>query len=123
MMKVAERHESLWSLVVSPALWALHLLASYITVAIFCGKIASRDDALGPARVLVLVYTAVALMLVVATGVRGYARERALAEPRHADTEAARHRFLGYTTALLSALSAIAIVFGTLPVLYLGSCR
>ncbi|MBI2389691.1 MAG: hypothetical protein HYV09_08845 [Deltaproteobacteria bacterium] len=122
-MEPAARRDSLWWMVVSPSLWALHVLLSYGTVAVWCAKIASRDGALDGARVAVLVYTAFALTGVVAVGARGLGRERAVATPRYADTPGARRRFLGYTNLLLSALSFVAIVFGALPVLYLRSCR
>lgn len=122
-MEPTARKDSLWWLVVSPSLWAAHLLLSYGTVAVWCARFAARDDALDGARVAVLIYTVVALAGVAAVGARGWARERAVATPRFADTPGARHRFLGYTNLLLSALSFVAIVFGALPVLYLRSCR
>jgi len=116
------REPSLWWLVVSPGLWALHLLASYVTVAIWCGKAVSRGGALGNARVAVIVYTALALAGVLATALRGYRHHRAGAPAHHADTAMGRRQFLGLTTLLLSLLSAIAIAYAALPTLYIGSC-
>jgi hypothetical protein len=121
----SQRAVSLWWLVVAPGLWALHLLASYATVAIWCQKAVSRDGSLGAARIAVFVYTAVALLGVLSTGVRGYRRHRfGDADPPHdADTPMSRYRFLGFTTLLLSVLSAIAIVYAALPAVFIRSCR
>ena len=58
-------------------------------------------------------------------GLRGYRRQRFAGEGRtqHLDTPEDRHRFLGFSTALLAALAAVAVFYQTLPVLFIGSCR
>ena len=38
--RVAERNESLWMLVVSPTIWAVHFGLCYITAAVWCAKAA-----------------------------------------------------------------------------------
>lgn len=120
-----ERQESLWWLAASPTIWALHFLASYITVAIWCAKAAPRDGALGAARDAVFVYTAVALLGIAAVGVRAYRRHTygTATVPHDFDTRADRHRFLGFATLLLSGLSFVGVVYVVIPVLYLESCR
>ena len=123
--RTEEQHESLWWLTVSPTIWLAHFLASYITVAIFCAKLAGREGSLGPARVAIAVYTAIALAGIVATGLRGlrcHGFETATI-PHDFDTKKSRHAFLGFAVVLLSGLSFVATVYVALPALFYGSCR
>jgi hypothetical protein len=57
-----EHKESLWLLIVSPTIWAVHFLLSYISAAIWCAKFASRYDSIEPVRWAIVFYTAVALL-------------------------------------------------------------
>jgi uncharacterized membrane protein YbhN (UPF0104 family) len=120
-----ERKESLWRLVVSPTLWAAHFLLCYITAAIWCAKSAGRFDSLGPVPWLIGLYTAVALAGIAYNGFDGLRRHRhgAATLPHDADTPEDRHRFLGFATALLAALSAVAVVFAALVVCFFHDCR
>lgn len=120
-----EHEESLWWLAVSPTIWLVHFVACYATVAVWCAKAVPRDGALGAASSAVVVYTLVALSIVVAIAARSYRRHRyrGSSVPHDADTPEDRHRFLGLATFLLSALSAVAIVFVALPFVFIGSCR
>jgi hypothetical protein len=125
MERLPEKQESLWWLIVSPGIWALHFLASYVTVAIWCEKAVSRQGPLDGARTAVIVYTVVALGGVAATAWRAFRRHRfgQSSVPHDFDTPGDRHRFLGFASLLLSGLSAVAIAYVALPLLYLGSCR
>ena len=116
--------ESLWWLAVSPTIWAVHFLASYVTVAIWCAKAAEADAPLGSARVAVMVYTAVALAGIVANGWRALARHRigSATVPHDFDTREDRTRFIGFATFLLSLVSALAVVYVAMPFAYIGSC-
>ena len=120
MKSVAEEKESLWLLIVSPTIWALHFLASYITAAIWCAKFASRYGSLEPVRWAIGVYTVVALTGIGLNGWGGYRRHRYGGEtvPHEADTPEDRHRFMGFATTLLAALSAVATVFAALVVVF-----
>jgi hypothetical protein len=124
-MSFPEDDESLWSLVAAPLVWLAHFMASYVTVAIWCAKLAGTDGSLWPVRVAIAVYTAVALALVGVIGWRGFRRHRAGGPrtPHHADTATARHRFLGFIAMLLAGLSAVAILYGVLVPILIGSCR
>lgn len=119
-----ESHESLWPLASAPLVWALHLLASYITAAIYCQKL---GGSLAPVRGAIAGYTVLALLVLAFFGVRGYRRQRAgsgAAPPTHSfDTPTDRHRFLGLAALLLSGLSAVAVVYQALPAVFIGSCR
>ena len=120
-----EKRESLWLLTVSPVIWSAHFLLSYITAAVWCAKAVGPDGSLAGARIAIAAYTAVALAGIVLTGWIGYRRHRHEGgEPPHdEDTPEDRHRFLGFSTFILSGLSAVAVVFQSLPAVFIGSCR
>lgn len=121
-----ESEESLFALAAPPLVWAAHFVISYSTAAIYCAKLAGPDGSLGPARVAIGVYTAVALAAVAFCGLRGYRRHRARGgalSPHDDDSPMGRHRFLGFATLLLAGLSALAIAYASLVVLFVRSCR
>lgn len=119
-----EQNESLWMLTVSPTIWAMHFLASYLTAAIWCAKFTGPDRSLATARAAIGIYTAIALVGIGATGWIAYRRHRFGNKPlpHDADTPEDRHRFLGFSTLLLSGLSAIATIFVALTIVFIGSC-
>jgi hypothetical protein len=120
-----EKHERLWLLVVSPTIWAGHFLLCYITAAVWCAKFAPRDGTLGPVRWAIAVYTVLALAGIAFNGRSGMRRHRRGTEsaPHDFDTPGDRHGFLGYATVLLSALSAVAVVFAAFAAIFLEDCR
>lgn len=122
---IHERNQSLWLLVISPTIWAVHFLASYITAAIWCAKYAGRDGPLGAARWAIAAYTIVALLGIGFTGWRGYRRHTygTATLPHDFDTPEDRHRFLGYATILLSALSAVGTIFAALAAVFMETCH
>lgn len=125
MEHLAEKRESLWRLTVSPTIWAGHLMLSYVTAAIWCAKVAGRDGPLTPVRWTILAYTVVALIGIAINGWGGRRRHRfgAATVPHDDDTPADRHRFLGFATALLAALSAVATIYAALVIVFIRSCR
>ena len=120
-----EKDDSLWLLTAAPLIWSAHFLLSYVTVAIWCEKVAGRDGSLFGARLAIAAYTAVALVGIGVTGWLGYRshRYRGGDAPHDADTPEDRHRFLGLATLLLSGLSAVATVFEALPAVFIRSCH
>lgn len=122
---LAERNRELWLLAASPAIWALHLMASYATVAIWCAKRFTADGSLAAARTAVAAYSAVALLGIVAVGWRALRRYRMGGEAgsRHADSAADRQRFLGFATVLLSGLSVVAVLYAALTIIFLRDCH
>lgn len=125
MDELPERKESLWWLPVAPTIWAVHLLASYVLVAIWCAKVVARNGDLGGTRWAVAAFTLVALVGIVANGWYAWRRHRhgAATLPHDFDTPADRHRFLGFASVLLSALSFVGVVFVALPFIFIGSCE
>jgi hypothetical protein len=121
----SEKRESLWLLIASPTIWAAHFMTCYITAAIWCAKVATREAALGPVRWAIVGYTLVALVGIAWNAHAGWRRHNlGVAQlPHDEDTPEDRTRFLGFSTLLLAGLSAIATVFAALVVLYFKDCR
>jgi archaellum biogenesis protein FlaJ (TadC family) len=116
----------LWRVIVAPVIWAVHFLASYVTVAVYCEKV-GRDAALDPALVAVVAYTLVALAGIGwSTRTLWRVRGRSLTdddlEYEH-NTPEERHRFLSHVALMLCVLSAVAVIYVTIPMLYLSTCR
>jgi hypothetical protein len=119
-----EKNQSLWLLILSPTIWSVHFLACYVTAAVWCAKFSGPDQSLGIVRVAIAIFTAVALVGIGITGWIGYRRHTFgnTTVPRDFDTPADRHRFLGFATVLLSALSAIATLFVALAAVFIETC-
>jgi hypothetical protein len=119
------KKESLWFLIVSPTIWGVHFLLCYITAAIWCAKFAPAGGSLGPVRMLIGLYTMVALIVIGGCGWHAWRRYRFGRQPVpfDADTPEDRHRFLGFATLLLAALSAVAVIFAALVAVFFEDCR
>ena len=125
MNPVAEKKQSLWLLVVSPTIWSLHFLLCYITAAIWCEKWAGPDASLGPVRTAIWIYTALAVAGISFVGWRGY-RKHSYGQgtvPHDEDTPEDRHRFIGFSTLLLSGLSLVATLFEALVLAFFWRCH
>jgi hypothetical protein len=123
--------DSLWTVVISPTVWAGHFLAVYLWAAILCQK--APDLAIGglPAtRVGIGVLTLVALALIAWAGRVAWTRWRGEEpdddvspfEPHDDDTVAARRRFSAYAALLLAGLSGVGVIFQAMPALFFASC-
>lgn len=117
------RH-TLWALIASPTVWALHFLFCYVYASVLCAK-AGRLAPLDDVRLAIAMATGVSLLLVATCGY--FAWRETLIEgdppPHQESTEEDRLRFLAVATMLLSALSFVAIVFTALPAFIFGDCR
>ena len=123
--RLAEHRESIWMLVVSPTIWAAHFGLCYITAAIWCAKVPSVLAPLGGVRTAVVAFTALALVGIFVMGWVGYrAHSYGMASaPHDDDTPEDRHRFMGFATLLLSGLSAVAVVYAALVVVFVETCQ
>lgn len=123
--RVAERHESIWRLAVSPTIWAAHFLLCYVTAAIWCAKAPGASAPLGWVRSAVLVYSVLALGGIFVTGWIGYRAHSygAASLPHDDDTPEDRHRFMGFATLLLSGLSAVAVIYTALAAVFVETCQ
>jgi hypothetical protein len=124
MVETAEKNQRLWLLTASPVIWAAHFLLSYGTASVWCAKVAGPGDSLGGVRVAIAIYTVVALAGIGIIGWVGYRRHSHgdASVPHDDDTPEDRHRFLGFSTLLLSALSAVAVLYAALVVVFFRDC-
>lgn len=120
---LSERRERLWLVALSPTIWSVHFLISYITAAVWCAK--APAGSFTSVRVAIVIYTVAALAGIGWTGWRGYQRHAfGTSTSRHDfDSPSGRHAFLGFAVATLSMLSALATIYVALPVVFIGSCR
>jgi hypothetical protein len=119
-----ERAAYLALLAASPTIWAAHFLLSYCTAAVWCAKFAPVDGALGSAAVAIWIFTAAALLGIAVIGSRAWRRHRYGDDelPHDFGSPEDRHRFLGFACALLSGLSALAVLYSALALALVGSC-
>lgn len=112
---------NIWTLIAPPTVWAFHFLFCYVASAIVCAKAPEHLDAL---RLSIAAATVAALGLIVAAGLQAR-RHWGFGEdlpPHDAPTDTDRQHFLGFATLLLCGLSAVSVVFGALPALFVTEC-
>ncbi|MCF3595063.1 hypothetical protein LZG00_13785 [Rhodobacteraceae bacterium LMO-12] len=118
-----EERESLWRITLAPVIWAAHFVTSYAVAAVICAK---APGLLDTARLGLMLATVLALAVVAWLGWRAwrqwdvgntgdYTNALGVSEDRH--------QFLGHAAVLLALISAIGVIYGTLPVLLLDTCR
>jgi hypothetical protein len=122
-----EHEDSLWALVVAPAIWAVHFLLSYASASVWCAKAGDALASLDSVRTAIAIYTVMALVGIAASGIVGYRRHgsgHGLETTGHDfDSPEGRHRFLGFSMMLLAGLSAVATIFTALPAAFIDTCR
>lgn len=116
----------LWLLIAAPVIWSAHFLACYVAVAVYCAK-AGRDAALDPMVWVVLGMSALAIggigfVLLGLWRVRGPSvGDGDLVYGGNSPEE--RHRFLTHVAITLCVLSIVGVLYVTLPVLAIDTCR
>jgi hypothetical protein len=116
----------LWRVIAAPVIWAMHFLFCYVYGAVWCAKL-GRDASLDNPTLVVIGATAVALAGIGwSTHHIWQVRARSLTdndfEFEH-NTPEERHRFLSHVALMLCVLSAVAVLYVTIPMLYLSTCR
>lgn len=112
-----DESSSLWRITAGPLVWAAHFLFCYVGAAVWCAKVGAN---LAFLRLSILGLTVLALAVIAYIGWQAFTREVPTAElhrPRH------RHMFLQRAALLLAIISAIAVVFGAMPALFIETCR
>src|SRR5688572_4974309 len=122
---LSDKNESLLFMVAGPTTWAVHFLLCYGTAAVWCAKVVGQGGSLATVRVAIFFYSLVALAIVGIVGWMGKRRHSyGQAElPHDDDTPEDRHRFMGYATLLLSGLSALAVIYAALVVVFVRTCE
>lgn len=117
--------ESLWTLFTAPTIWALHFLACYVTAAVFCAKAGVAPFSFEAMRLALGAVTLVALSGIVLSAYLAWRQWGfGSGDPPHDEpTRKDRLLFQGFATLLLSGLSFVAVVFGAVPLLFIGACQ
>jgi len=116
----------LWRVIAAPIVWALHFLFCYVYAAIYCEKL-GRSASLAQPTAVIVGATLLALSLIALSThhlwrVRGRSLTDDDFEFEH-NTPEERHRFLSHVALMLCVLSAVAVLYVTIPMLYLSTCR
>ena len=125
MQVFGKTQDNLWTLIAAPMIWGSHFLFSYFLAAYRCAPNADLFKEIVSTRVAVIVVTVVSLGLIALILRRAFREWRADGGGfrNDRDTVRARERFLEFSTLLLAALSFVAVIFETMPVLLIWDCR
>lgn len=116
------RHKSLWHMILSPTIWAIHFVAVYGSTAVLCAKWNAADTA----RLAIFALTAVALALIVFVGWRAWRQWDYLDDwddIHDGPTTEDRREFLGHVGFLLSLVSGVGVIYVALPALFVVTCQ
>ena len=104
--------------------WAVHFVVVYSLQGVTCGEGLANPRIAGLETLTwwVLALTVLSFAALAWMGLRAWRGWRASNVDRSTPALAARRRFSAAVTALLCALSAVAVLFTTLPVLLLPGC-
>ncbi|MEP1588980.1 hypothetical protein [Sulfitobacter sp.] len=125
MLGLGKTEDTLWTLIAAPTIWGFHFLFSYALVAWQCAPNGDPFRDIGGGRMQIGVITVICLGLIGLILRRAWREWHAGGGDIHndADTPEARERFLEFSTLLLAALSFVAVLFETLPIVMIGDCR
>lgn len=120
-----EEQDSLWRLALSPTLWALHFVICYGATTVFCADHILGVDYLSTLRLGIGLLTIAVLAAIVWLG-WGAWRQWDVVRDREWENDAGnnedRHQFMGHAAFLLSLISAVGVIYVSLPVLLIASC-
>jgi hypothetical protein len=124
MRLIPKEVETLWTLFTGPVVWALHFLACYSAAAVYCAKASQVSFSFGTLRLSLFAMTAVALAaILVAAWLSWRQWGFGSGDPPHdAPTRQDRLLFQGFATLLLSGLSFVAVIFVSVPLLFIEVC-
>ena len=119
----ATRMTVLWLLLLPFAIWGAHFLAAYVVTAIQCAKSSDPAAAILTVRWIVTAIT-VAGFAALAGALRygrGYCRRESSADA--SDGSSNQARFVWAMLLMMSALSALAMLYAAAVVFFFGDCR
>jgi hypothetical protein len=118
----SERGQSLWPMIYAPTIWAVHFCVSYGTAALWCTRNGPSDWL----QWIVAAFSTVALGLIALVAWRAWRQwdysddwdyDHARASNEH------RREFLGHAGFLLAGVSAVGVIYVTLPAFLTGVCE
>jgi drug/metabolite transporter (DMT)-like permease len=117
---------SLWQLITGPTIWAVQFVVCYPLAAVFCAKL-GRTASLVPVRWLVLGISITALVGLLLLFISAWrVRQPSVTEEDltfEANSPEERHRFLTHVTLTLTTLSIVGVIYTTIPVFVVDTCR
>jgi hypothetical protein len=126
-----ERIAALWLLLLPLTIWAVHFLAVYVVAAIYCAKAVDIGAAIPAIRWIAAAVTVVALGAIGAAIWYGrhcgrygrYGRQSSGQQTPIAPGSRDQARFVWNVLLLMSALSALAVIYVGSVTLFFGDCR
>jgi Kef-type K+ transport system membrane component KefB len=125
MQLIPKDVENLWTLFTAPIVWAVHFLICYVTVAIYCSKSASLAISYDGIRLALGGVTIIALAFItLAAGLAWRQWGFGTDDPPHDQpTRHERLLFQGFATLLLSGLSFVAVIYVSIPLIFIEACH
>ncbi|RXT21163.1 hypothetical protein B5P46_23490 [Rhizobium leguminosarum] len=124
MRLIPKEAETLWTLFTGPAVWALHFLVCYAAAAVYCAKASEIAFSFGMLRFTLSIVTVFALLAILGAAWLAW-RQWGFGggDPPHDEpTREDRLLFQGFATLLLSGLSFVAVIFVSVPLLFIEAC-
>lgn len=120
-----QRISLLWLLFLPLTIWAIHFLAVYVVAAVSCAKAVDIGAAILAVRWIAVAVTIVALGTIGATLWYGRRYRSGAAGQRSANAPGAwdQARFVWNVLLLISALSALAVIYVGSVTFFFGDCR
>ena len=124
MRLIPKEVETLWTLFTGPVVWALHFLVCYAAAAVYCAKASQLTFSFGMLRLALGAITVLALLAILSAAWLAWRQWGfGSGEPPHDEpTRQDRLRFQGFATLLLSGLSSLAVIFVSVPLLFIEVC-
>ncbi|KQS71450.1 hypothetical protein ASG39_21695 [Rhizobium sp. Leaf371] len=124
-MKWLREIETFWTLFTAPTVWALHFLICYVAFAVFCAKQGALALSFDTVRLALGGVTVVALGVIVLSAWLAWRQWGFGTDdpPHDAPTDEDRRKFQGFATLLLAGLSFVAVLYVSVPLLFIGACQ
>jgi hypothetical protein len=126
----SEERASLARITLAPAVWAVHFVLSYASTAVYCSRWGEGEATIQAFRIAIAVGTLVALAMIGWLGWRGWrqwdsrvGRSGLQVLEDLVEEHEERHEFLGHAAMLLAIISFDGVIYTSLPVALIGSCR
>ncbi|NEK17234.1 hypothetical protein [Rhizobium leguminosarum] len=124
MRLIPKEAETLWTLFTGPAVWALHFLVCYAAAAVYCAKASEIAFSFGMLRFTLFIVTVFALLAILGAAWLAWRQWGfGSGDPPHDEpTRQDRLLFQGFATLLLSGLSFVAVIFVSVPLVFIEAC-
>ncbi|CZT37160.1 hypothetical protein [Rhizobium sp. 9140] len=124
-MKWLREIETFWTLFTAPIVWALHFLMCYVAFAVFCATQGALALSFDTVRLALGGVTVVALGVIVLSAWLAWRQWSFGTDgpPHDAPTDEDRRKFQGFATLLLAGLSFVAVLYVSVPLLFIGACQ